>query len=145
MRMVGCSTASGLEAFLDIFSGEDPPFPHWLSGDGPNVAVPSYCRPCAVKAVAAGLAELVDGGWEPEESGGPVNCESCGRLLAYRLANFGVGQELDHFRGRFARSHAPVWPLEAYEIARMVEAAPNDSEVLSIAESAAQSILRRQS
>lgn len=102
------------------------PFPCWLGGNGADQG-PSYCRECAQKRVDAGEAEFVDGGWD-QENDGCCHCEDCGRLLDYTLTDYGVEEELEHFRGD--RMRRAISPEQAYHLARLLETYEVHPEVL---------------
>ena len=111
-----------------IASVGEIPYPHWLGGEDVDQG-PSYCFDCANKIVAAGKAEFVDGGW-PQDNDGCCHCEDCGRLLAYTLTDYGVEEELSHFKGdRLRRAMSPEL---AYHLARVLEQSREHPEVLAL-------------
>ena len=126
-------TAQKLLLKLETFANLEPPFQHWLAGDNAD-AGPSYCRPCAEKAVAEGKGELVDGGFPCLEDDTCQHCETCGCLLDYELNNYGVATELEHFS-----EHPPKAPISkelAYHIARVLAADPENPEAIQLARTA---------
>ena len=110
-----------------IANAEDVPYPHWLGGDADQG--PSYCHECAQKQVDSGNGEFVDGGW-PQDSDGSCHCEDCGRLLDYTLTDYGVGDELSHFKG--IRLRGKLTPGTAYHLARLLEHHSEHPKVKSI-------------
>lgn len=88
------------------------PYPHWLGGDGADQG-PSYCRECAQAHVDNGDAEFIDGGYQ-QDNDGCCHCEDCGRLLDYTLTDYGVEEELEHFKGD--RMRRVVSPELAYHL-----------------------------
>lgn len=115
---------------LEDFADLDPPYQRWLAGDHAD-AGPSYCQECAEKAVAAGDGEFVDGGWPGDQSDTCEHCESCGCLLHYCLTDYGVESELAHF-AEFPPK-APISRELAYHAARVIEAAPDNDQAISLA------------
>lgn len=111
-----------------VASAVEIPYPHWLGGDGADQG-PSYCRDCASKRVAAGEAEFVDGGWM-QDNDGCCHCEDCGRLLDYTLTDYGVEEELSHFKND--RMRGSVSPELAYHLARVLEQHREHPEVLTL-------------
>lgn len=116
---------------LEDFANLEPPYQRWLGGDNAD-AGPSYCKPCAEKAVAAGKGEFVDGGFPGAEDDTCQHCETCGCLLHYSLTDYGVASELEHFSEH--PPEAPVGKEEAYHIVRVLVAAPDNSEAVQLAE-----------
>lgn len=104
----------------------DPPYQHWLQGGDQGM---SYCSACAQKAVDAGDAEAVDGGWD-QECDGQAFCETCGIPLQYTLTDYGVEQELESMMA--AKDLAALSPAGAYAISRVLERYDQDSEVLRL-------------
>ena len=115
---------------LEAYAGLEPPYQHWLAGEGSD-AGPSYCRPCADKAVANGEGEFVDGGFPGAEDDTCQHCEICGCLLHYSLTDYGVAQELEHFAE--SPPETPVSKEDAYHIARLLVAAPDNPEIITLA------------
>lgn len=123
---------------LDAYADMSPKNPCWLDGDDANAGL-SYCRDCAEKAVAAGDGDSVDGGWDWQKSDGCVHCETCGALLGYVLTEYGVEEELDHF----SQDKSITTPLSkdvAFHVARVLEAAPEDSRAIAVASKAVEII-----
>lgn len=121
--------AREMETLLQRYAGIDPPYPCWLGGDRADPG-PDYCRECATERVKAGFGEFVDGGYDAAEAEHCCHCEGCGKLLDYFLTDYGVRDEMQHFHGRRLRS--PLDREEAFHIARILEAAPNDKAVLRL-------------
>lgn len=111
-----------------VASTAEVPYPHWLGGDGADQG-PSYCRDCASKLVAAGEAEFVDGGWM-QDNDGCCLCEECGRLLDYTLTDYGVEEELSHFKS--VRLRGAMSPELAYQLSRVLEQHHEHPEVLAL-------------
>lgn len=63
------------------------------------------------------------------------HCTKCGALLDYQLTDAGVGQELQHFEDSFAE-HAAISADDAYHIARILDAAPGNEEVIKLGQKA---------
>lgn len=115
---------------LETFAALDPPYQRWLAGDNAD-AGPSYCQPCAEKAVAAGKGEFVDGGFPGGEDDNCQHCDTCGCLLDYTLNDHGVSVELDHFA-----EHPPEAPISkelAYHVARVLDSATDNPEAIQLA------------
>ena len=119
------SIDGALERLNEIARSADVPYPHWLGGDEADQGL-SYCYECAEKAVSAGDGEYVDGGWQ-QDSDGCCHCETCGRLLDYTLTDYGVTEELSHFRA--ARLRGELHPEAAYHLARILEQHDEHPEV----------------
>lgn len=119
------SIDTALMRLNEIARGAEVPYPHWLGGDGADQG-PSYCRECAEKAVAAGKADFVDGGWH-QENDCCCHCEDCGRLLDYTLTKHGVMEELGHFRA--CRLRGKLDADTAYHLARILEQHDDHPEV----------------
>ncbi len=111
-----------------LAAAAEVPYPHWLGGDEADQG-PSYCAECAHEQVVAGNAEFVDGGW-PQDNDGCCHCEDCGRLLDYTLTDYGVQEEMEHFKG--SALVAPIEPELAYHLARLLEHHDSHPEVLAI-------------
>ena len=122
---------------LEAYAGLEPPAICWMGGVDADQGL-SFCRPCAEKRAAAGQGDFVDGGWGGDECDGLECCEDCGVLLDYTLTDYGANSEREHFRENGCSS--PVAKAEAYEIARIVAALPNDKDVWRIANQALASI-----
>ena len=112
----------------DIARAADVPYPRWLSGYGADQGL-SFCTSCAEKRVAAGEAESVDGGW-PQDNDGCCHCEDCGRLLDYTLTDYGVTEEMGHFRGD--KLERDMTPELAYHLARVLEHHAERPDVLEL-------------
>lgn len=114
---------------LEAFIGDmDVPPPYWLSGGGTE-ATYTYCLPCAKAVAKAHPGAEIDGGWSGE-SDSCVHCEKCGCLLEYTLTDNGAAYEIEHFSSiRFRR---PLTRDDAYHIARMLAAAPDDPDAIKI-------------
>lgn len=126
-------TADQMIERLDAYAGLSPDYPHWLSG-GDGDPSELYCATCAEMEVAEGHADEIDGGWGPEDADYCCHCERCGVVLDYNLTAHGVARELEHFRANPVSS--PLSKDDAFHIARVVEGAPDNAEVLRIAEGA---------
>lgn len=111
-----------------IAAGVEAPYPRWLGGYDVDQG-PSYCYDCAAKRVEAGEAQSVDGGW-PQDCDTCCHCEDCGRLLAYTLTEWGVGQELVHFASDALDRE--VTPELAYHLARVLEQHGEHPDVLGL-------------
>jgi hypothetical protein len=122
-----------LERALDSYANIDPPYPCWLGGDNVD-AGELYCRPCAEKVVADGKAEFVDGGYAHQTEDCCAHCHTCGQVLDYFLTEAGVGYELDHFSS--VRFRSPLSRDDAFHVARVVEAAPDDPAAVRLAKRA---------
>lgn len=57
-------------------------------------------------------------------------CMRCGKRLDYSLSNYGVESELDYYADN--PPHAPISGGAAWEIARIIEAAPDNEEALTL-------------
>ncbi len=124
---------------LDVLARQiEVPYPHWLGGDGADQG-PSYCHDCAQIQVKAGNAEFIDGGW-PQENDGCCHCEGCGRLLDYTLTDYGVEEELSHFKGD--RMRRVMHPETAYHLARLLECHREHPEVLTLVPRVERSLCR---
>lgn len=106
---------------------------HWLTGGGSEPSC-TYCYSCAVKAAAAHPGSEIDGGW-PGEEDGCLHCDTCGCLIEYSLTDYGASSEIDHFRS--ARFRTSLSRIDAYHLARMIEAAPNSPDAKRIVKRAA--------
>jgi hypothetical protein len=61
-------------------------------------------------------------------------CMRCGKRLNYSLSKYGVESELEHFA--MYPPHAPIRGGEAWDIARIIEAAPDNEEALALGRAA---------
>lgn len=118
---------------LERYSGIEPAPLCWLGGDEVDQG-PSYCPDCADKHVQAGRASFVDGGWPSSGEDGCIHCYDCGCILDYSLTPSGVSEELFHFasvrfRGRLSKERA-------FHIARLLDAAPSDGDVIRLGQRA---------
>ena len=111
-----------------VASASEIPYPHWLGGDDADQGE-SYCFDCANKKVVGGEAEFVDGGWM-QDNDGCCHCEDCGRLLDYTLTDYGVKEELSHFKSD--RMRRKLSPELAYHLARVLEHNETHPEVLAL-------------
>lgn len=147
--------ARQLETILDDFaraSGIKPVRPYYIWGEflikhksGTLYSDESfeYCEGCADALLTKALpllpkARREDHRVSPTELHGEdtcKNCMICGALLDYALNDCGVESELDHYQSCSPR--APLHPGDAFHIARMLEAAPQDPAVLRLARDAA--------
>ena len=119
---------------LDQFSGIEAAPICWLVHNG-NEGHENYCRSCA--ETMAGDGDVVVGE-TPSECDSCYHCDKCGRVLDYSLTEHGVLSELDHFH-----QYPPTAPLkngDAFHIARILEAVPDNPEAQRLAESAVQLI-----
>lgn len=64
------------------------PPPYWREGDENE-----YCRPCFDKLFSSDERE---GGYCAERDG-CTHCETCGKILAYTLTDYGAEEELDYY------------------------------------------------
>ncbi len=126
---------------LDAFAGAEPPPVSWVSGVDAEAGI-YYCPDCAKKAADSYKNADFESGMGGEESDGCAHCDTCGCLLSYSLTDYGVMEELDHFK-----ENPPIAPLsqeEAYHIARMVAGAGDDNaEAIAIGEAAVAKITTR--
>lgn len=75
---------------------------HWFNHDP---SCENFCPPCARKRLRKLRAEKpgwfvddsIDGGWDTDHDSQP-HCDTCGRMLRGTLTDYGMEQELDHFR-----------------------------------------------
>lgn len=127
--------ATDLADRLDGYAALDPPPCCWIETATGQASHDDYCPACATAAVAK-LPELAGAEiWQRSDPPAPddscCHCSTCGALLAYALTEAGVDEELAHFA-----AHPPAAPLSrdtAYHIARIVEAAPDDTEAVALA------------
>lgn len=117
-----------LEALNKIAADIEVPYQHWLGGDNADQG-PSYCRPCAERAVASGKAEFVDGGYQQDDDG-CSHCDDCGRLLEYSLTEHGAAAELEHFLA--SAPSAPISPDCAFHLIKLLECHNESPEVLEL-------------
>ncbi|RIA46214.1 hypothetical protein DFR49_0747 [Hephaestia caeni] len=99
-----------------------------------------YCEACA-DTLLAQVLPLLPKVERDDHRVSPTNCHSedtckhcmtCGVLLDYALNDWGARNELTHYATELStRDDLP--PGEAFHIARIIEAAPNDEAVLAIA------------
>jgi hypothetical protein len=74
-------------------------YAHWIGGTSDQDL--SFCRKCAEKEVRKLKREnpygdfWLDGGWSCQESDYPVNCESCGKDLAFTPTDYCVQEEYE--------------------------------------------------
>lgn len=99
-----------------------------------------YCEACA-DALLAKVLPLLPEDERENHRVSPTDCHSedtckhcmtCGVLLDYGLNDWGARSELDHYETELPK-HDDLPPGEAFHIARIVEAAPNDEAVLALA------------
>lgn len=105
-----------------------------------------WCEECADKMLARAHALMDEESREDhfvcavnatgEDS--PARCSSCGAVLDHTLSSYGVASELDHYRANPIKS--PISGGEAWEIARIIEAAPDDEEALALGRAALKSL-----
>lgn len=123
--------AVDMEIKLNERAGQVALPPYWLEG-GNSEPSDDYCRHCADKAAKAYKAEIC-GGWS-SEADSCRHCATCGSVLEYSLTTHGVIAELEHFRS--VRFRKPLSKEEAFHVARLIEAAPDDAEARAIAKRA---------
>jgi hypothetical protein len=104
---------------------------HLYSDEGLN-----YCRCCAEDFVEKVNKELQNDdnlvfGASLDGEDSPAICYICHAILDYDLSSHGVEYELDHFMRRRFRKRLTA--EDAYSIARMLEAAPENKDVLRVA------------
>ncbi|KRG71789.1 hypothetical protein ABB27_02595 [Stenotrophomonas terrae] len=126
--MSAVSVQEAVDRLEQIASAVRVPYPHWLGG-GEADQGPSYCHECAMKAVNADRGEFVDGGWS-QDNDGCCHCHDCRRLLDYTLTDYGVSEELDHFRS--TRLRGALDAETAYHLARLLEHYSEHPEVKAI-------------
>lgn len=122
---------------LERYANLSPEPVCWISGPDAEESI-SYCPSCAANK-AGGQSVVVCAGSAVEDDS-CCYCDSCGKLLNYTLTNAGVLAELAHFATRRFRRHPAK--TEAYEIARIVAAAPHNPEALNLARRALAAIHR---
>lgn len=140
MQSSKCTTDTTLDQLSTIAADLDVPYPHWLGGQDADQG-PSYCWECATKAVSDGRCAFVDGGW-PQDSDGCCLCEDCGKLLDYTLTDYGLGEELSHFRT--TRLRGRLGPHTAYQLSRVLEHHGEHPEVKSLLPKVRRALARTQ-
>ncbi|WIW89594.1 hypothetical protein K3M67_06445 [Sphingobium sp. V4] len=150
--------ARQIETRLDIFAkdaGIVPVPPYYIWGEfrielnGKSLysdEAHEYCRACADALLAKVLPLLPEderddhrvSATELNHEDTPKNCMICGALLDYALNEYGVATELNHYRAYPLTGD--LHPGDAFHIARMLEAAPNDRAVLRFGRNAIKSL-----
>jgi hypothetical protein len=116
-----------LQIRLDRYAGYNRADPYWLSTDDCGY---TYCRKCALEALAASPGAELDGGFFGEGDHSEF-CETCGKSLDYTLTNYGASVEIDHYRK--VKFRAPLDRDEAYYVARMLGADRDNEDAVKIA------------
>lgn len=124
-----------MEMKLDEYAGQIASAPYWLEG-GTSEPSYDYCRQCADQASKSHDAERC-GGWS-SEADSCKHCTTCGVVLEYSLTDYGVGTEIQHFRS--VRFKKPLSKVDAYHVARLIGAAPDDASARAIAKRAVKAI-----
>jgi hypothetical protein len=109
-----------------------------------------YCRTCADALLAKAFPLLPKeeqdehrvSSTELHHEDTCKHCIICGTLLDYALNPTGVESELDHYR--HYNVTAGLSPGDAFHIARMIEAAPTDADVLRLARRALRRLSKTQ-
>ena len=120
-----------LARLFDLYANLNPDGQFWVEcggrDDGEN-----YCRKHAEEKIAADGDDTLCGG-DYSESDSCCHCSVCGKLLGYVLTDHGAEAELSHFKSVKFRRNKPLDRVTAYHLARLIDARPNDLEVMRIA------------
>ena len=116
-----------IQIALNRYAGWHRAAPYWLYMDDCGY---TYCHKCAVMALTSRPGAELDGGFSCEGDSSEY-CETCGKLLDYTLTDYGASVEIDHFSK--VRFRAPLSRDDAYCIARMFGANPDDETALKVA------------
>ncbi len=119
---------------LNQYAALDPSPVCWTRWNSGGLAASGiYCWTCAMAEVVIGHGEIVV--YEISyESDGCAHCSICNLILDYHLTDCGVDEELDYFHG--LRLTTPLPKQDAYHIARIIEAAPENKDALRLAKRA---------
>ena len=94
---------------------------YWLEDDaGAWIDSVDYCKACATKEKADRVDVHVCGPMQFEEADSCRHCEKCGTLLDYRLTEYGVREEAEHFITNGICY--PLTPVEAYHLQAVEDA-----------------------
>jgi hypothetical protein len=120
------SEVTDIKIALNLYAGWTRYAPYWLSNDDSGA---TYCRKCALEALKAKPDAKLEGGCGCEGDS-CEHCETCGKCLDYTLTSYGASTEIDHYSK--VRFRGPLSRDEAYHLARMFDANPDDAAALKI-------------
>lgn len=121
-----------LAMLFDEYAALDPGPGYWINNDDTRVPEGDYCRSCALEKNETIAGDLCTYGSASEQDG-CLHCHKCGKLLSYVLTDHGANAELDHFKTKTFRKNKHLDRETAFHLARLIEAKPNDLNVVRIA------------